>query len=628
MAYAAIASAPFMSPEAPDTERLQSLFNRFMDAQSDFWLFYGSNNSVWNQPGGYAVYYDGRTPAADWDNTQRSWFTGAKQNPGQVVFADPYKAASGGQLTTAISTNVYDDNGVDLGVISANVSVSFLGELLQKSAFISGEETFFLNKEGLFVTHTDPEAILQRDFFKEFDMEAYRNDILGAPLFSVMAADYFVVSAHIPQVSWVLVSMVPKTEVFAEFQQFVFRVVLISCMLLILAIGASLWFARVLVRPLRDLTAYSAALAQADFSGVSPEYSTTEASGLSAGFNAINEHISTLIRNIAVSFAQMRDQGEQLKATLDKSTAITASTVQAAVHDVDMSVKEEADIVSGAVAKIDDKILSLNALIQEQADQIRSSSAVIEAMIAYNQEMEAQITGLREQMLRLVDSSKTEQGHIAQSITTVRQIGEASDQLAQMNKIVGNVADETNLLAMNAAIEAAHAGEVGKGFAVVAAEIRKLAEATTRQAQGSSGTLTQIQHRIVEITAVSGQIEGAYSRTNEMILRSREVAEQVQSSIGEQSLRSHEVLKRLKEIQSITDQVKSEAEHIRAETNISRQMSRRLSEMRNLIRMRMNEVARSMEQAFASSHQTLEENKKGLDALDQAIQRFTVRGSD
>jgi methyl-accepting chemotaxis protein len=627
ISYAAIASSPFMTPEAPDTGSLQSLFKRFMDAQSDFWLLYGSSNIVWSEPGGFMVYNDGHSPAAGYDNTIRGWFTGAKRNAGKAAYAAPYIAASSGQLTTSISTNVYNEQGVDLGVISADVSLAFLEEMLRNSAFISGQEMFFINDQGLFITHTDTEAVLQKDFFTESGLEAYRTDILGSPSFSLLGTQFFIVSMQIPQVNWTLVTTIPKDVIFADVQRFLLRMVLISGLLLLLTAGISLVFTHILVKPLRDLTAYSAVLAEGDFSGAVPDYGTAEAAGLSAGFNAINEHISGLVRNIVASFERMRMQGRELKQVIDRSSA-AAGEIVTAIHDVDTRIKEESGMVGKTVAQIDDKIIALNTLIQEQAAQINASSATIETMIAYNREMEAQIRALNSQIQRLMDSSKTEHEHIARSTNAVHQIESDSANLAQMNQIIDTVAGQTKLLGMNAAIEAAHAGELGRGFAVVASEIRKLAETATVQAQSSSGTLSQIQKRIAEITALSTRIEAAYAQTNDLILRSNAVVEKVKAVVEEQVAYSQQVQGSLKRIESITEQVKGEAEHIKAEADSSRRMSAQLSDMSEMIQGRVSEVVRSTELVFAASqqaHSSVEENGKGLDALDTAIRRFTVR---
>jgi methyl-accepting chemotaxis protein len=627
IAYASIAAAPFMAPEAPDVAALQSLFNRFLEAQSDFWLFYGSNNIAWNKPGGFAVYYDGRTPAEGWDNTQRAWFIGAKQHPGTVVLADPYKAASTGEFTSTVSTNVYDAQGRDLGVIAADVSISFLDELLRTSAVIPGEETFFINKEGFFVTHSDSDAVLQKDFFKEFGLEPYRNELLGEASFSALDAQYFIVSTQIPQANWVLATVIPRDVIFADVRRLMSRMIIISILLLFLTTGLSLASTYTLVRPLRSLTAYSAVLAQGNFSGIVPDYGTAEASGLSSGFNTINEHISGLIGNIIGSFERMRAQGNELKQVIDLSASAAGEIVEA-IHEVDAHIKEEAGMVGKTVAKIDDKIIALNTLIQEQAAQISDSSSAIETMIAYNQEMETHTAALNNRIQRLIDSSKTEHEQIIRSTNAVRQIESDSDNLAQMNQIIDNVAGQTKLLGMNAAIEAAHAGETGRGFAVVAGEIRKLAETAAAQAKSSSGTLTQIQKRITEITALSTYIEDAYTQTNGLVLESNTVVEQVKSVVQEQSGYSQQVLASLKRIESITGEVKSEAAHIKVEADTSRRMSAQLSEMSELIQKRVGEVVKNMELVFIASqeaHVSVNENQQGLDALDKALQQFSVR---
>jgi methyl-accepting chemotaxis protein len=627
ISYMAIASSPFMTLETPDFQSLQSIFNRFMDAQSDFSLLYVTNNMLWSDPGGYMVYYDGRSPPEGYNNTTRNWFIGAKQHPGEVTFAAPYISAGNGQLTTSISTSVFNGNGVDLGVISADVSLAFVDEMLRSSTFISGQEMFFINTQGLFITNSDPAAVLKKDFFTESGLEAYRASILGSPQFSVMDARYFIASVQIPQVNWILIITIPKEVIFAEIQRFLLRMILISSLLLILTAGVSLGFTRLLVKPLRDLTAYSAVLADGDFSGNVPEYSTMEASGLSAGFNAINEHISVLVRNIAASFEQMRSQGAELTQVITRSSAAAGEIVEA-VHDVDQRIKEESGMVGKTVAQIDDKILSLNTLIQEQAVQINSSASVIETMIAYNRDMQNQIMALNGRIQSLMSSSQSEHEQIANSTKAVRQIGEDSASLALMNKTIDDVAGQTNLLAMNAAIEAAHAGESGKGFAVVASEIKKLAETTAAQVKGSSGTLSEIQKRITEISSLSGRIEEAYTQTNSLILESNGVVEQVKSIILGQAGRTRKVLERLKEIQEITIKVQSEAEDIKREADASRRMSDQLADVSEMIQVRVSEVVKSTEQVFAASQQaniSVEENGKGLDALDGAIQRFTVR---
>jgi methyl-accepting chemotaxis protein len=616
-----------------DRDALSVHFDVMQATLENVLMIYSTNNLRWNDPGGYCASSTGWIPRQSWNNLERPWYQDAKKARGKVAFTTPYIDAATGKLIFAMARTVFDTDGRDLGVVSENISIKSLGSILKEHNTLPQQQSFLINQEGLFITNPDESAVMQKDFFSTLGLERHRASILGSSSFSTMDDDVFIVCLFIPQANWHLVSIIPTQTIFAQANNTVVLILRICIALLVIAGVASLVFTRILIKPLRDLTAYSGVVAGGDFSGTVPDYITVEASGLASGFNAINEHISALIIDIASSFEQMRSHERKLKQVITQSSTAAGEIVEA-IRDVERQIKEEVGMVgktvAQAVALIDDKIVSLNTLIQDQAAQISASSSTIETMIGYNKTMQGQVVALNERIQELVESSKSEHEHIARSTKVVQQIRADSENLALMNKIIDDVAEQTNLLAMNAAIEAAHAGELGKGFAVVASEIRKLAETTSKQAKGSSGTLKEIQERIVEITSLSDRIERSYAQTKDLILKSDEVTSLVRDMVGEQAACSHQVRDNLKQIRAITGQVQRESAYIKHEADASRHMSARLSEISETVQGRVTEVVRSTEQVFAASqqaHGSVEENSKGLDALDGAIHRFTVRKS-
>jgi methyl-accepting chemotaxis protein len=607
-------------------------------------LLYYASNERWTDPGGYIVFNQDLAMPETWDQTQRPWFMIAKRAQGGVAYSELYLDTVTGSPVLTLSKTMFNAGGQDAGVIAEDITADFLDTMVNANVAMQGQQNFLITGDGLFIT--SPAAagkdvavedgifigdVMQKDFFKEMGLERYRASVLGASSFSALDDEVFIASSFIPDANWRLVSVVSTRTIFAEVNAALLQTLFVSLALFVIAAAASFGFTRILVKPMRDLTAYSAVVAGGDFSGTVPDYKTVEASGLAAGFNAINEHISALIHNIATSFERMRAQSAEFAREIAQSSA-AAEEIVGAIRDVEARVRDEVGMVgqalAQAVAHIDDKVLSLNALIQDQAAQISSSASVIESMIGYNSDMQGQIAALNERMRGLLDSSKSERERIARSTQVARRIGEDSESLALMNKTIDDVAGQTNLLSMNAAIEAARAGEMGKGFAVVASEIRKLAEAASRQAKDSDGALTEIQARIVEITSLSSGIEGAYAQTNELIVKSDEVIARVMGVAGEQAGCSRQVQDNLKQIRAITGQVQREAEYIKKEADASRRMAAQLSEISEAMRGRVGEVVRGTERVFAASQQarsSVEENGKGLDALDGAIQRFTVR---
>jgi methyl-accepting chemotaxis protein len=628
--HTVVGAIPYMREDRVDWRALSVYFDRMQATLANVLMIYCTNNLRWNDPaGGYMACSTDWRPPETWNNLERSWYQDAKKAKGDVSFTAPYIDAATGKLIIAMARNVYDYDGRDLGVLSENVTIATLGSILAENTTIKGQETYLITKDGLYMTNKDESAVMNKDFFTESGLERYRKDVLSSEFFSNLDSSVFVSSSLIPAANWILVSIIPEKIVFAEANQLLTRIVIIGLALMVIAALISAALAGAIVKPLRYLAKYSSVIASGDFSGDVPDYGTSEAAGLSAGFNAINSNISELVGNIAGSFENMRINEIELKQVIAKSSTAASEIVQS-IHDVDTKIKEESSMVGQTVSQIDDKIAALNTLIQEQASQISVSSEEIETMIRYNHDIENQIADLNRKIQILVESSRAEQEQIAQSTTAVDQIGRDSETLVEMNKIIGNVADETNLLAMNAAIEAAHAGESGKGFAVVAGEIRKLAETSTTQAKSSSGTLNQIKARIDEIAAISGRIEHAYEQTNNLIVDSNGIVGHIKTAISEQAVRSQQVNEALKHIQEITRQVKEEAVKIKEESDASRRISQKLADMSETIQGKVGDVVQSTELVFSASQQantSVERNTKRLDELDKAIKQFKVRGN-
>ncbi|MDR1957070.1 MAG: Hpt domain-containing protein [Treponema sp.] len=253
--HTAISVVPDMTKQPADQKAIQRMLQHILDSQTDVTLLYCSTNGRWNEPGEFMVFNIDFEFPPDYDNTQRNWFIAAKENPGPVAYADPYIDVVTKTLITSLSIVVFDEAGRELGVVAGDVSIDFLDELLRQSAFVSGQETFFLNETGQFMTHPDPEAVLQKDFFTEYALEQYRDAILGSPSFSRMEDGRFIYSVAIPEMNWFLVSTLPRTAIFAESTNILIKMIAVNLLLVVLAVIMSIVLTRILKNEREEISA-------------------------------------------------------------------------------------------------------------------------------------------------------------------------------------------------------------------------------------------------------------------------------------------------------------------------------------------------------------------------------------
>jgi methyl-accepting chemotaxis protein len=209
----------------------------------------------------------------------------------------------------------------------------------------------------------------------------------------------------------------------------------------------------------------------------------------------------------------------------------------------------------------------------------------------------------------------------------IQKIAQESEGLLEINAVMENIAGQTNLLSMNAAIEAAHAGETGKGFAVVAGEIRKLAENSGKQSKTISTVLKKIKDSIDKISRSTKSVLNKFEAIDSGVKIVAQQEENIRSAMQEQGAGSKQILDAIGRLNEATQMVKSSSEVMLEGSTQVIQESKNLESATADITRGMNEMAAETDQINAAVNRvnTISvENKENIDVLVSEVGKFKV----
>ncbi|MGP0575928.1 methyl-accepting chemotaxis protein [Paenibacillus peoriae] len=541
---------------------------------------------------------------ADYDPRERKWYKNAMLEKGKVFVGVPVASVTTGNLVVNISGTLEDGEGA----VALALNLDKMGESLQSVKIGERGGLIIVDSEHKVVSGTG--TAFNKTGKKPADSieglpevaTTVENDTPSMSQIQFMNRDMLAFTLKDPLTGWRIVAL-SDLEDYSDAAQPILKQSLIVIVISILAAAIIIvLMVRSFLIPLRKLQAGTRIVRDGNLTERVNLSSKDEFGELAQNFDQMTHSLHTMVSEVNQTSSRLASSSLMIKESTEQTTESVqhvAETVMESAENAATSA-EASEQTANAVEEMAKGV----STIAESASSIVDSAGQTEHDVAQGSQM---ISHVRTQMDRILEA-------VSQTASLMEELSQLSDDAKQMNTAIAAIAKQTNLLSLNASIEASRAGEAGRGFAVVAIEVRKLSEQSKESADSISQIITQMLDLIQRSTAtMNGNVRNQVGEG----LRISQDAEGAFTNIERST--SH-IVEQIQSVSAAAEQISASTEEVSATVTHLASLSRNSADSSQTTSAAAQEQMAAMEE-IASSSQELSNMAQDL---QQLVKRFKI----
>ncbi len=495
-------------------------------------VYIGMNNGDFTQ--------EPRLNDADYNPLDRDWYKEATALKGEILITNPYKDAGTGDMVVTVAKQIKDHSGV----VAIDIKLTDLQKVADSIRIGRNGYSSIFGENNLVISHPTLEAGGE---LKESFLDKMYENSSGTYDYVFDGDDRILFYTTNELTNWKITGTIFAKEIDESASSILYHTILVLVAAIIISSIVFYFVMKAIIKPIKALKDSAVTISKGDLTETVTVSSNDEIGQLGQAFNDMQESLRTLIQKIEQNAEEVASSAEELTANANQ-TSIATEKVAISIQDVATS----ADSQTISANKNAESLHELSTAILHIAE---ISSAVTD--LSQHATLQADEGGQAVQNTK--DQMQSIHLSVADSNAKIQTLHERSQQITSILDVITSIADQTNLLALNAAIEAARAGEHGKGFAVVADEVRKLAE----QSQESAKQIFEL-------------IRGIQQETEQSVTIMAKVTEDVQSGlhISDEAITKfqvimasmNEITPKMEEVSSASEQMSAGVQEVAAVT--------------------------------------------------------------